>query len=95
MTGSSSDSVSQRMIGFIVSPWITRVPNTTANAHRRMRSRNGNGDPSGSVSGTAKAAARVTMPRMPAQETTMPPPHDRVGRFVGAFFLSRRNTNAV
>ena len=42
------------------------MPSTTAKAVSRMRSRYGK------LSGNAKAAASVTMPRIPHQDTTMP-----------------------
>lgn len=51
------DMPAGRIMPFIVSPRITNMPNTTANAQRRMRSRYGNGDPSGRVWGIANASA--------------------------------------
>ena len=56
-------------------PWITSVPRTTANAVSTMTSRYGN------AGGNAMAAARDTMPRMPAHETIKPLP--MVGRSIG------------
>jgi hypothetical protein len=49
------------------------VPTTTQNAHNRMSSRNGN------WTGSAYAAASVTMPRMPHQLTMTLPA--KVGRY--------------
>ena len=42
----------------------------TPNARKMTMSRPGNGVPSGRRSGIERAAARVTVPRMPAQLTT-------------------------
>ena len=65
----SSSSRSRRMSGRTVMPCTTRVPSTTQKAAKSMKSRNGNGA-SGPLSGRARAAASVTMPRMPHQATT-------------------------
>ena len=66
-TGLSSFSRSARISGRSVRPWITSEPSTTAKAVSRIRSRYGKS------SGSANAAASVTMPRMPHHDTTMPP----------------------
>ena len=54
------------MRGLSVNPWITSVPTTTENAVNTIRSRNGN------AGGSASAAARETMPRMPAHAMIKP-----------------------
>ena len=50
-----------------VVPWISSVPATTTKAASWSTSR------CGVSSGSRKAAASVTTPRMPAHETTTPP----------------------
>jgi hypothetical protein len=74
-TGSSSCKSSARKKGLSVSPWIASVPRTTEKAVSTIRSRYGNAD------GSAIAAARETMPRMPAHEIIRPLP--MVGRSIG------------
>ena len=74
-TGLSSFRCSADISGRKVRPWITSEPSTTANAVSRMRSRYGK------ASGSAKAAASVTMPRIPHHEMTMPP--CKVGAAIG------------
>ena len=75
-----------------MSPWIASVPRTTLNAVSTMRSRNGKSD------GSARAAARETIPRMPAHEITRPLP--TVARSIGRGGLkpnrlSRQRTTAL
>ena len=53
-----------------MSPWTTSVPMITQKARKMISSRSGNAPPPSIVSGTAKAAARVTAPRMPVHATS-------------------------
>ena len=72
----SSSTRSQRTSGASVSPWTTSVPRMTANVMKMMRLRAGNGRPSARTSGSDRAAASETTPRIPAQ----PDDDDRLPR---------------
>ena len=77
-----------------VSPCPTSVARITEKVRKRIRSRPGNGAPASVSSGSARAAASETAPRIPAQERkTAPRQFDiRLAIHFGAW--STANTHA-
>ena len=67
---SSPCTPSHLMSSGSVVPCNNKVPTTTTKVRNKIASRAGNCDPSSTVSGMAKAAARLTTPRIPAHDTT-------------------------
>src|SRR6266568_1806534 len=70
-------SASRRISAGMVTPCPTRVTPMITKVRNSSRSRCGKGPPERTVSGSAKAAASETTPRMPAQETTRGSRQDR------------------
>ena len=83
------------MIGGSDSPCSTNVTRMTVKLIRMISDRKGKGAPEPVVSGSAKAAAKVTMPRMPVQEMRNSPFHGGMGSRARKEALSHRGIRAA